>query len=94
MTKSDIVTIVADKTGMSKAAASDALDAVVEAIVQSISEAKPDEGLRLPGLGSFVVRKRAARTGRNPRTGAEIQIPASYSVGFKPSKNLKEAAGS
>ena len=93
MTKGDIINLVADKTGMSKTAASDALDAVIAAIVQGISEAKAGEALRIPGLGSFTVRKRAARTGRNPQTGAAIQIASSYSVGFKAAKNLKDAAG-
>ncbi len=93
MNKADIVNFVADKTGLSKSAASEALDAVVGAIESGISSAGPGDSVRVPGLGSFTVRERAARTGRNPQTGAAIQIAASCSVGFKAAKNMKEAAG-
>ena len=50
-----------------------------------------DKEVRLVGFGTFSVRKRKARTGRNPQTGDEIRIPASTTVGFKPGKNLKDA---
>jgi DNA-binding protein HU-beta len=93
MSKSDIVNHMADKAGISKASATDALDAMIEAIEQGIGRARKGEGVRVPGLGTFTVRHRAARTGRNPRTGESIQIAASYSVGFKAAKNLKDAAG-
>ncbi len=93
MSKSDIVNHMADKAGISKASAADALDAMIEAIEQGIGAAKKGDGVRVPGLGTFTVRHRAARTGRNPRTGESIQIAASYSVGFKAAKNLKDAAG-
>ena len=92
MSKSDIVNHMADKAGISKASAADALDAMIEAIEQGIGNAGKGEGVRVPGLGTFTVRHRAARTGRNPRTGESIQIGASYSVGFKAAKSLKEAA--
>ena len=68
------------------------LDAVVGAIEKGVGDAGAGDAVRVPGLGSFVVRERAARTGRNPQTGAEIQIPASRSVGFKAAKSLKDAA--
>lgn len=92
MKKEDIINLVAEKTGLSKAAASDALDAVVGAIETGIADAGAGDAVRVPGLGSFTVRERAARMGRNPQTGAAIQIAASRSVGFKAAKNLKEAA--
>ena len=92
MNKGDIINFVADKTGMSKAGASDALDAVIEAIESGIAGSGPGDSVRVPGLGSFTVRERAARTGRNPQTGETIQIAASRSVGFKAAKNLKDAA--
>ncbi len=94
MSKSDIVNHMADKAGISKASAGDALDAMIEAVEQGIRAANQGDSVRVPGLGTFTVRHRAARTGRNPRTGEAIQIAASYSVGFKAAKNLKDAAGS
>lgn len=93
MSKSDLVNQMADKAGISKANAADALDALIGAIEGGIASAKQGDGVRVPGLGTFTVRHRAARTGRNPRTGESIQIGASYSVGFKAAKNLKDAAG-
>ncbi len=92
MSKSDLVNHMADKAGISKTSAADALDAMIEAIEQGIGNAGKGEGVRVPGLGTFTVRHRAARTGRNPQTGESIQIAASYSVGFKAAKNLKDAA--
>ncbi len=92
MNKADIVNFVSDKTGLGKAAASDALDAVVSAIEKGVTDAGAGDAIRIPGLGSFTVRERAARTGRNPQTGATIQIAASRTVGFKAAKNLKDAA--
>ena len=92
MNKADIVNYVSEKTGLSKASASDALDAVVSAIEKGVTDAGSGDAVRVPGLGSFTVRERAARTGRNPQTGATIQIAASKSVGFKAAKNLKDAA--
>lgn len=92
MSKSDLISHVADSTGLSKKQASDAFDAAMESIEQSIADARPGESVRVPGLGTFTVRQRAARMGRNPQTGAAIQIPASRSVGFKAAKSLKDAA--
>ena len=93
MSKSDLVNHMADKAGISKASAAEAMDALVGAIEDGIAKSKTGDGVRVPGLGTFTVRHRAARTGRNPRTGESIQISASYSVGFKAAKNLKDAAG-
>ena len=92
MSKTDLIDYVAETTGLSKKAASEAFDAAVEAIEQSIADARPGDSVRVPGLGTFTVRQRKARMGRNPQTGASINIPASRSVGFKASKALKEAA--
>jgi nucleoid DNA-binding protein len=86
MSKSDIVSHMADKAGISKASAADALDAMIEAVEQGIKAAKTGESVRVPGLGTFTVRHRAARTGRNPRTGESIQIglPPGSNSGFPP----------
>jgi nucleoid DNA-binding protein len=92
MSKTDLIDHVAETTGLSKKQASEAFDAAMDAIEQSIADSRPGESVRVPGLGTFTVRQRAARMGRNPQTGAAIQIPASRSVGFKAAKSLKEAA--
>ena len=93
MSKADIVNHISDKAGISKASAADALDALIEAIEGGLTRARQGDGVRVPGLGTFKVRHRKARTGRNPRTGESIQIAASSSVGFTAAKNLKDAAG-
>jgi DNA-binding protein HU-beta len=86
--KADIVDHVASNVeGITKKQAGDALDAVVEAIADNL---KDGDRVSIPGLGSFSVADRAARTGRNPATGATIQIPASKAVKFKVAKDLKE----
>ena len=89
MSKSDIIAHVAESAGLSKKQATDALDAAVQAIESAIRDCGPGDSVRVPGLGTFTVRE---RTGRNPRTGATIQIAASRSVGFKAAKSLKDAA--
>ncbi len=88
MTKADIVEAVAAATGLSKRGAAAAVDATVNGIIKGI---KKERRLALSGFGTFTVRKRKARTGRNPRTGEEIEIPASKTVGFKPAPALKDA---
>ncbi len=88
MNKNDLVGIVADKATISKQQASSAVDAVFEAISSSL---KSGDEVRLVGFGSFVVSERKATTGRNPATGAEIQIPASKQAKFKPGKGLKDS---
>ncbi|MBC6406141.1 MAG: HU family DNA-binding protein [Rhodospirillales bacterium] len=89
MTKSEIVSHVAEHTDMSKASAQAAVDAVIEAIKTGLKEG----GVSIPKFGTFSVRARAARTGRNPQTGEEIHIAASKSVSFKVAKNIKEGLG-
>ena len=87
MNKNDLVGVVADKATITKAQAAEAVDAVFEAITGSL---KAGEEVRLVGFGTFAVSARKASTGRNPATGAEIQIPASNQAKFKPGKGLKD----
>ncbi|MFW2875034.1 HU family DNA-binding protein [Lentilactobacillus buchneri] len=86
--KAELVTNVAAATGLTKKDATSAVDAVFESIQASL--AKGDK-VQLIGFGNFEVRQRAARKGRNPQTGQEIQIPASKVPVFKPGKALKDA---
>ena len=86
--KNDLIGMVADKAGLTKAQAGDAVDAVFDAITSSL---KSGEEVRLVGFGTFAVPQRKASVGRNPATGAEIQIPASNQAKFKPGKGLKDA---
>jgi len=88
MNKSELIEAVADSADLSKASASRAVDAVLESITDALSEG---DQVTLVGFGTFSVRDRAARTGRNPRTGESIEIPASKVPGFKPGKALKDA---
>ncbi len=88
MNKNDLVAAVADAAGMSKADAAGAVDAVLDGITGALSGG--DE-VRLVGFGTFSVANRAATTGRNPRTGEKIQIPASKQPKFKAGKALKDA---
>lgn len=88
MNKNDLTATVADKAGVTKSQASDAVDAVFEAITSSL---KKGEEVRLVGFGTFAVSKRKESKGRNPATGAEITIPASNQAKFKPGKSLKDA---
>jgi DNA-binding protein HU-beta len=88
MNKSELIDVIASESGLSKADAARALNATTDAITNAMSSG---DGVQLTGFGSFVVRDRAARTGRNPQTGAAIQIAASKVAAFKAGKNLKEA---
>ncbi|HOO82301.1 MAG: HU family DNA-binding protein [Rhodospirillales bacterium] len=88
MNKQDLVSKVADKADISKTKAASAVDAVIDAIKGSL---KKGDDVRLVGFGTFSVAKRAATTGRNPRTGEPIKIPASKQPKFKAGKELKEA---
>ena len=87
MNKSDLVAVVAEKLGATKRDAEASLNAVVEAITESLVKG---EKIQLVGFGSFEVRKRAARKGRNPQTKEEIKIPASKAPVFKAGKALKD----
>ena len=87
MNKSDLVAAIAAKTGDTKKGAEDSLNAFVSVVTEAL--AKGDK-VQLVGFGSFEVRKRAARKGRNPQTKEEIKIPASKAPVFKAGKALKE----
>ncbi len=88
MNKNELVAAVADESGLSKADAGKAIDSVFEAITGSL---KDGNEVRLVGFGTFSVSHRKATTGRNPRTGESIQIPASNQPKFKAGKGLKTA---
>tara|TARA_B100002019_G_C21233107_1_gene581209 strand:+ start:1059 stop:1331 length:273 start_codon:yes stop_codon:yes gene_type:complete len=88
MNKSDLIDQIAVSSDISKAAAGRALDATIDSITDALRDG---EQVVLVGFGTFHVKDRAARTGRNPRTGETIQIKASKSPGFKAGKALKDA---
>ncbi len=88
MTKSDLSTIYAERAGSSKKDADKAITTVLEIISDALASG---EKVQLVGFGTFEVRERAARVGKNPRTNEEIQIPASKSPVFKPGKALKDS---
>jgi len=90
LNKQELIAAVADAADLPKAKASEVVDAVFGTIEKTL--AKKQE-VRLVGFGSFVTATRKAAKGRNPRTGEEIDIPASTSVRFKPGKGLKDAVG-
>lgn len=88
MNKQDLVSEVADLAGLTKAEAGKAVDAVFDGITRAL---KAGDEVRLVGFGTFSVARRAASTGRNPRTGEEIAIKASSQPKFKAGKGLKDA---
>ena len=88
MNKNDLISAVAETAGLSKADAGKAVDGVLESISSTLSGG---DAVRLVGFGTFSVANRAATTGRNPRTGEAIQIPASRVPKFKAGKALKGA---
>lgn len=88
MNKTELIAVVAEKAGLTKVDAAKAVDGVFEAVSEVLG--KGDE-LRLAGFGTFSVAHRKATTGRNPRTGEAIQIPASNLPKFKAGKGLKDA---
>jgi DNA-binding protein HU-beta len=88
MNKSDLIEAVAEAADISKAAAGRAVDGMTDAIIAAL---KGGDTVSLIGFGTFAVKERAARTGRNPKTGATIEIGASRSPSFKAGKTLKDA---
>ena len=88
MNKSELIDAVASKTGLSRSDATNATDALLDSIVGALKEG---DQVTLVGFGTFSVRARAARSGRNPQTGETIQIKASNSPGFKAGKAFKDA---
>lgn len=88
MNKGELIDSVAASTGLSKADAGRAVDAIIGSISGALRKGNQ---VSLVGFGTFAVKKRAARQGRNPRTGETIQIKASKVPGFKAGKALKDA---
>lgn len=88
MNKTALVNEIAGRTNLSKADSASALGAVIDAISDSLSNG---DSVSLLGFGSFSVSRRSARTGRNPQTGASIEIPARNLVKFSAGKALKES---
>ena len=88
MNKAELIDAVASGTELSKNDATRATDAVLDNIIKALGEG---DQVTLVGFGTFSVRERAARTGRNPQTGETIQIKASKSPGFKAGKAFKDA---
>lgn len=88
MNKTELIDAVAGSAQLTKVDAGRAVDALVDVIAAAL---KGDDEVMLAGFGTFTVRKRAARSGRNPRTGDIIAIPASNLPAFKPGKALRDA---
>ncbi len=86
MTKADLVAQVAKKANLTNKAAKDAVTSIFGAVSDAL---KRGEKVVVTGFGTFMVRKRASRKGRNPQTGAEIQIPSTKTPGFTAGKSLK-----
>lgn len=87
LNKSQLIGAIASKAGLTKVQASKALNGMVDAIT---SELAAGGSVRLIGFGTFSVRERSARSGKNPRTGSTIKIPAKKVAKFKPGKQLSE----
>ena len=88
MNKKELVAAVAERSELTHAAAERVLDAFTEAVSEALSKG---EEVSVVGFGSFTVKERAARSGRNPRTGEAIAIPAGRAPVFRPGKGLREA---
>ncbi|MFA5758969.1 MAG: HU family DNA-binding protein [Clostridia bacterium] len=86
MSKMELVEFMANKAGLTKADATRALDAFMEGVMKGL---KKDAKVALVGFGTFASKKRAARTARNPQTGAKVNIPARNAVSFKVGSKLK-----
>ncbi|QSO53441.1 HU family DNA-binding protein [Alicyclobacillus curvatus] len=87
MNKTDLVQAVAERTGITKKEVAQVVDAVFDVIQESLSQG---DKVQLVGFGNFEIRERAARKGRNPQTGEEIEIAASKIPAFKAGKSLRE----
>ena len=87
MTKAELIARVADTAGVTKVDAAKAVDAVSDVVTKAL---KKGEKVTWTGFGTFEVRSRAARTGRNPQTGAPLHIPATKTPAFKAGKSLKD----
>ena len=87
MNKKELIAMMAELSNQSKASCEKSLDAFMTAVTKTL---KNGDDIRLVGFGTFYTTKRASTTGRNPRTGAAIKIPASTQPKFKAGKNLKD----
>lgn len=88
MRKPDLTAYIANRADLTTKKSQLALDAILDEITNALSRG---ESVSLVGFGTFECRHRAARTGKNPQTGTELEIAASTSVGFKPGKGLRDA---
>lgn len=89
--KSEVIDLMAEQAGITKASATRALASFLDGIALALRSGKQ---VSIAGFGNFVVKSRAARKGRNPQTGQEIDIPAANVASFKPAKALKDAVNS
>jgi DNA-binding protein HU-beta len=87
MNKTELIDVIADKADVSKAAAARMLDATIEAIITGVAKGN---NVSLVGFGTFEARSRAAREGKNPRTGEAVKIAAKNAPAFKPGKTFKD----
>lgn len=87
MTKTELITAIAEKSGLTKSQTESAFSAMFEVITEAIKKGK----VMIPGFGGFSTKVREERKGRNPATGMEITIPKATVVSFKPAAQLKEA---
>ncbi|UZE96548.1 HU family DNA-binding protein [Alkalimarinus alittae] len=88
MRKPELAAAIAEQAELTKDKANEVINAITDEITNALSR---NEAVTLIGFGTFSQRERSARTGKNPQTGATIQIAASKSVGFKPGKSLKDS---
>ena len=88
MNKNEMIAAVAEKTGVSKAKADLAVNTILDTVQETL---RKGDKVQIPGFGTFEVKERAARTGRNPKTGDIIEITACKTPSFRPGKMLKEA---
>lgn len=88
MTKQELIDLAAEKASIKKAEAKEVIETVFAAIACTL---KADGRFQVPAFGTFTVRERAARDGKNPKTGEAIKIAASKTIGFKPAPSVKEA---
>ena len=88
MNKKELINVVAETAGLSKKDVTVVVDAVFDTIAEAL---KKGESVNISGHGKYEVRERAARKGRNPQTGEEMEIPASKVPAFKPAKSLRDA---
>lgn len=87
MNKKELISLMAEKSSLTKANTEKALNAFIETVEESLSNG---DSIQLIGFGTFLVKERAARKGRNPRTKEEIEIPATKAPAFKAGKEFKE----